>query len=63
MERRRCRKHEQIRDLVALGRALVSFSEKVAELRKTDPLVGWDGVDKGHSEVPRVVKFLSEETD
>jgi hypothetical protein len=39
------------------------FSEKVAELRKTDPLVGWDGVDKGHSEVRRVVKFLSEETD
>jgi hypothetical protein len=23
------------------------FSEKVAELRKTDPLVDWDGVDKG----------------
>jgi hypothetical protein len=39
------------------------FSEKVAELRKTDPLVDWNGVDKGHSEVRRVVKFLSEETD
>jgi hypothetical protein len=39
------------------------FSEKVAELRKTDPLVDWHEVDKGQSEVRRVVKFLSEETD
>jgi hypothetical protein len=34
------------------------FSEKVAELRKTDPLVDWTGVDKGHAEFRRVVKFL-----
>jgi hypothetical protein len=33
------------------------FSEKVSELRKTDPLVDWTGVDKGHAEFRRVVKF------
>ena len=38
------------------------FSEKVAELRKTDPLVDWTGVDKGHAEFRRVVKFLSAAT-
>ena len=39
------------------------FSEKVAELRKSDPLVDWGGVDKGHAEFRRVVKFLSKATD
>jgi hypothetical protein len=39
------------------------FSEKVAELRKTDPNVDWSEVEKGHSEVRRVVKFSSERTD
>src|SRR5262245_9322728 len=39
------------------------FSEKVGELRKTDPLVDWTGVDKGHAEFRRVVKFLSTATD
>jgi hypothetical protein len=39
------------------------FSEKVTELRKTDPLVDWTGVDKGHAEFRRVVKFLSAATD
>lgn len=39
------------------------FSEKVAELRKTDPLVDWTGVDKGHAEFRRVVKFLSAVAD
>jgi hypothetical protein len=39
------------------------FSEKVAELRKTDPNADWSEVDKGHSEMRRVVKFLSETTD
>jgi hypothetical protein len=33
------------------------FSEKVAELRKTDPLVDWGEVDKGENEFRRVVKF------
>jgi hypothetical protein len=33
------------------------FSEKVAELRKTDPLVNWSKVDKGQNEARRVVKF------
>ena len=36
------------------------FSEKVAELRKTDPLVDWGEVDKGENEFRRVVKFASE---
>jgi hypothetical protein len=35
------------------------FSEKVAELIETDPLVDWNKVDKGQSEFRRVVKFLS----
>jgi hypothetical protein len=35
------------------------FSEKVAELRKTDPLVDWGDVKKGHAEYRRVVKFLA----
>jgi hypothetical protein len=35
------------------------FSEKVAELIETDPLVDWNEVDKGQSEFRRVVKFLS----
>jgi hypothetical protein len=39
------------------------FSEKVTELRKTDPLVDWTGVDKGHAEFRRVVKFLSAATE
>jgi hypothetical protein len=34
------------------------FSEKVAELRKTDPLVDWGEVDK--VEACRVVKFFSD---
>jgi hypothetical protein len=33
------------------------FSEKVVELRKTDPLVDWGEVDKGGNEFRRVVKF------
>jgi hypothetical protein len=33
------------------------FSEKVVELRKTDPLVEWGEVDKGENEFRRVVKF------
>ena len=33
------------------------FSEKVAELRKTNPNVDWDEVDKGQSEMRRIVKF------
>ncbi len=37
----------------------VKFSEKVAELIETDPLVDWTEVDKGQSEFRRVVKFLS----
>jgi hypothetical protein len=49
---------------VALEAALTDkFSEKVAELRKTDPLVDWTGVDKGHAEFRRVVKFLSAATE
>jgi hypothetical protein len=36
------------------------FSEKVAELRKTDPLVDWGEVDQGENEFRRVVKFDSE---
>jgi hypothetical protein len=48
----------------ALEAALTDkFSEKVAELRKTDPLVDWTGVDKGHAEFRRVVKFLSAATE
>ena len=39
------------------------FSEKVAELRKTDPLVDWTGVDKGHAEFRRVVTFVSAATE
>jgi len=39
------------------------FSAKVAELRKSDPLVDWTGVVKGHAEFRRVVKFLSAATD
>jgi hypothetical protein len=35
------------------------FAEKVAELRKTDPLVDWSRVDKDRTESRRVVKFLS----
>jgi len=35
------------------------FSEKVAELIETNPLVDWTEVDKGQSEFRRVVKFLS----
>jgi hypothetical protein len=33
------------------------FSQKVVELRKTDPLIDWSGVKKGASEARRVVKF------
>jgi hypothetical protein len=33
------------------------FSEKVVELRKTDPLIDWSGVSKGETEFRRVVKF------
>ena len=33
------------------------FSQKVAELRRTDPLVDWAEVDKGQTEARRVVKF------
>jgi hypothetical protein len=33
------------------------FSEKVAELTKTDPLIDWNKVDKGQNEARRVVKF------
>jgi hypothetical protein len=33
------------------------FSEKIAELRKTDPLVNWSKVDKGQNEARRVAKF------
>jgi hypothetical protein len=32
------------------------FFKKVAELRETDPLVDWDGVERGHPESHRVVK-------
>ena len=39
------------------------FSEKVADLRKTDPLVDWSRVEKGHTESRRVVKFVSATTD
>ena len=39
------------------------FSEKVAELRKTDPNVDWSEVDKGQSEARGIVKFSSETTD
>jgi hypothetical protein len=39
------------------------FSEKVAELRKTDPNVDWSEVDKGQSEMRRIVKFSFETTD
>jgi hypothetical protein len=33
------------------------FSEKVSELRRTDPLVDWGDVKKEHTEARRVVKF------
>jgi hypothetical protein len=33
------------------------FSEKVAKLGKTYPNVDWSEVDKGQSEMRRVVKF------
>jgi hypothetical protein len=36
------------------------LSAKVAELRKTDPLVDWSEVYKRPSEAHRIVKFLSE---
>jgi hypothetical protein len=36
------------------------FSERVAELRQTDPTVDWSEVDKGQSEMRRIVKFSSE---
>ena len=39
------------------------FSEKILELRKTDPLVDRSGLDKAHIEARRVVKFLSEARD
>jgi len=41
--------------------ALISkFAQKVIELRKTNPLIDWKGVDcKGGAEARRVVKFLS----
>jgi hypothetical protein len=39
------------------------FSEKVAALRKTDPNVDWSEVDKGQSEMRRIVKFSFETTD
>ena len=38
------------------------FSQKVAELRRTDPLVDWAEVDKGQTEARRVVKFSSQAT-
>ena len=41
----------------------VKFSDKVAELRNTDPNVDWGEMDQGPGEFRRVVKFLSEETD
>jgi hypothetical protein len=45
----------------AMETALIDkFSEKVAELRRTDPLVDWSGVDKGQNEFRRVVKFSSQ---
>jgi len=33
------------------------FSEKMAELRKTDPNVDWNEMDKGQNEMRRIVKF------
>jgi hypothetical protein len=39
------------------------FSGKVAKLRNTDPNVDWSEVEKGQSEMRRVVKFSSETTD
>ena len=42
----------------AMEAALIhKFSEKVAELRNTDPLVDWEGVKRRHPESHRVVKF------
>lgn len=39
---------------------IYKFAHKVIELRKTNPLIDWRGVDnKGGTEVRRVVKFLS----
>ena len=39
------------------------FSEKVIQLRKTDPNADWSEVDNGQSETRRIVKFSSETTD
>ena len=39
------------------------FSETVAELRKTDPLIDWGELNKSHTEARRVVKFQCEATD
>jgi hypothetical protein len=39
------------------------LSAKVAELRKTDPLVDWSEVHKRPSEAHRIVKFLSKARD
>jgi hypothetical protein len=38
------------------------FSEKVAELRKTDPNVDWSDVDKGQSEMRRIVQIFVRNT-
>jgi hypothetical protein len=38
------------------------FSEKVAELRDMDPLVDWSEVDRGQTEIRRIVTFSSEAT-
>jgi len=39
---------------------IYKFAHKVIELRKTNPLIDWRGVDnKAGTEVRRVVKFLS----
>jgi hypothetical protein len=38
------------------------FSEKVAELRKTDLNVGWNEIDKGQNEMRRIVKFSCKTT-
>jgi hypothetical protein len=42
------------------GSSAYKFSEKVAELRKSDPLVDWGELKKGDTEVRRVVKFPSQ---
>jgi hypothetical protein len=41
----------------------VRFSDKVAELRNTNPNVDWGDMDQGPGEFRRVVKFSSERTD